>query len=150
MREAKGKKPIPTLTFHEWGRLSRILVPEWIVFPDDGIWEITRSPLIHLRDQRVPQQHRKRSGSRTNGEADEAIRTMRVWLSVGSTGMAPFSHSTTHPRPLILFCVTFLAGNGHPIPPIPSGLRYGITQHSLTLTSPWLFIVGITSLIGLP
>ena len=88
--------------------------------------------------------------SRTNGEADEAIRIVRVWLRVGSTGMAPFFYSTTHPRPVIFLCVTFLAGNGHPIPPNPSALRYGITQHSLTLASPWPFIFGITSLIGLP
>lgn len=59
VREPKGKKLIPTLTFQEWGRLSRILVPEWIVFADDGIWVITRSPPIHQSDQMVPQQHRK-------------------------------------------------------------------------------------------
>jgi hypothetical protein len=59
-------------------------------------------------------------------------------------------HSTTQPRPGIFLCVTFLAGRGQPIPPVPSAPRYGITQHSLTFASVSPFVFGITSLIGLP
>jgi hypothetical protein len=55
-------------------------------------------------------------------------------------------YSTTHPLPGIFFCTTFLAGNGHPIP--LSGLKYGMTQHSLILSDSPLF--GMTALIGFP
>lgn len=33
------------------------------------------------------------------------------------------AYSTIHPFPGTFFCVTFLAGNGQPIPPVPSALR---------------------------
>lgn len=56
------------------------------------------------------------------------------------------SYCTTHPLPITLLCVMILAGNGHPIPPTPSALRYGTTSTSLNLPPS----LTLTSLIGLP